>query len=207
MCIVSQTQGFGGKELILPKVTEQAEKELLTALALKEPTFAEIAILIAKYEPLVESTSSLRPADIVQYVRQLSFETFLLPPKTTPNIGYGVRTARSTANTAPACQSSGMRKGKRDRWNDASLRSDTWTSSNLAWYSTKVTSNVLHHILKVQRTCFRSRTNCVWIVSWLLTSMRTSRLTKQHFPPTLSSHQVSRRHISFLSHAMTLLFA
>jgi Telomerase activating protein Est1 len=37
--------------------------------------------------------------------------------------------------------------------------------------------------------------------------MRSSRLIKQHFPPILSSRQVSRRHTSFLSPAMTLLFA
>jgi hypothetical protein len=114
-------------------VTEQAEKELLTALALKEPTFAEIATLIAKYEPfLVDSTSSLRPVDFEQRVRHLYLETFLLPHTKRPNIGYGVPTARSTANSAPVWQSSGMQKARRDLWNDASLRSDTWTSSSLA---------------------------------------------------------------------------
>jgi hypothetical protein len=50
VCVLNPEAGVLEKELIIPRVTEQAEKELLSALALKEPTCAEIDVLIAKYD-------------------------------------------------------------------------------------------------------------------------------------------------------------
>jgi hypothetical protein len=38
------------RELMMSRLAEHAEKELLTVLALKEPTYTEIDILIAKYD-------------------------------------------------------------------------------------------------------------------------------------------------------------
>lgn len=61
----------------LCRIADQTEKELLAVLALKEPTYAEIDVLIAKYDIHVRQSLLLRTSDIVRPVRLISSRILL----------------------------------------------------------------------------------------------------------------------------------
>jgi Telomerase activating protein Est1 len=206
MCVVTQRLESGGQKLTLSRVTEQAEKELLTALALKEPTFTEIAILIAKYEPHVKSTFFAEPCRYRTACETAIFRDFSAAAK--DNTEYRLWSAHSKINS--------KYRSRLTKFRDAQGNARPVERRKLEKrYLDFIKSSMRFYKGYIQRLAshFKSPKEVLQVAhklhldSELAYGMRTSQLMKQHSPPTLSSRQVSRRHISFLSHAMTLLFA
>lgn len=118
------------RELTLPRATEQAEKELLTVLALKGPTCPEIDVLVKKYSMHNDHALSLRNLDIAYIRRRSSSKTSQQQRLTRQNLDCGTSTAKSTPNSAHASESFKMEQRERSLWNGGSSRSATWNSSN-----------------------------------------------------------------------------